>query len=383
VTDALPYKRLAGFYFFWFATLGALLPYWGLYMQDAGYAPAAIGSVFAILMGTKMVAPNVWGWIADHYGGRVRIIRLATVCALAVFLAVPCAEGFVLLALLMAGYGFFSNASLPQFEAVTFNHLGEREHEYGRIRLWGSLGFIVTVTVLGQALDHVGAEIVPWWIIVTLGGICLVSLGVPDPGDAPHDGGHARLWDVLKRPDVASLLAVCFLVQFSHGPYYSFFSIYMEQHGLSRGVIGLLWAIGVIAEIAAFAALAPLVARFGLRRLMLTALALTTVRWAMLASFPDRIAIVAVAQTLHLASFGLYHAVAVNLIHRMFKGRLQGRGQALYSSLSFGAGGAAGALASGFLWEAMPSYTIFWMSAMAGLAAWAIGVRGLRGAEIP
>ncbi|CAN0051050.1 unnamed protein product, partial [Chrysoparadoxa australica] len=128
--DLLPRRRLSGFYFFWFAGLGALLPYWSLYMRDRGFSAAAIGLIFGILLGTKVVAPNVWGWLVDRYGGRVVVIRLATAGAALMFLWVPFVDGFLALALLMAGYGFFSNASIPQFEALTFNHLGSRSAGY-------------------------------------------------------------------------------------------------------------------------------------------------------------------------------------------------------------------------------------------------------------
>lgn len=378
MSESLPFKRLAGFYFFWFGALGALLPYWGLYLKDAGFAPSRIGAVFAILLGTKMVAPNVWGWVADHYGRRLTIIRLATAAAALAFLCVPQVDGFLALALLMVAYGFFSNASLPQFEAVTFSHLGHRDHEYGRIRLWGSVGFILSVLALGGLLEWTTTAVVPWWIVAALTGLFVVSLGVPEAGhDEAHEHGEG-FWSVLRQPHVAALFVVCFLAQLSHGPYMSFFSIYMEGHGYGRATIGVLWALGVIAEVAVFAALPRLAAAFGLRRLMLAAMALTALRWSLLAAFPGLLAVVVPAQLLHLASFGIYHGVAVSLIHRIFRGRLQGRGQALYSSLSFGAGGAVGALASGYLWELLPSYGIFAAAAVVALAALVVAWVGLR-----
>ncbi|MES1944284.1 major facilitator superfamily protein [Salinisphaera sp. PC39] len=378
MTPGLPYKRLGAFYLFWFGSLGALLPYWSLFLRDAGHSAERIGWMFAILMGTKMVAPNVWGWVADHHGHRLRIIRLATGVAAVFFLGMPFVDPFWALALLMVGYGFFANAALPQFEAVTFNHLGTREREYGRIRLWGSVGFIGSVLVLGRLLDIFPSTLVPWWILAALTGLFAVALSVPDPGDGRPARHGERLRQVLKRPQVASLLAVCFLVQFSHGPYYAFFSIYMEGHGYTRGTIGVLWALGVIAEIGVFAMLPQLIDRFGLRGLMLGAVAATALRWSLLAAFPERAGVVVPAQVLHLASFGIHHGVAVSLVHRLFRGRLQGRGQALYSSLSFGAGGAVGSLCSGYVWAAAPPAAIYVMAAAAAGLAWLIALAGLR-----
>lgn len=371
----LPFRRLSGFYFFWFASLGVLVPYWGLYMQDRGYRPAQIGAIFAILMTTKMVAPNVWGWIADHYGGRIGIIRTATGFAALAFLCIPFVNGFALMALCMAGYGFFSNASLPQFEAITFNHLGADEARYGRIRLWGSVGYILSVVTLGPVLDAWGTAPVPWWIVACLAGLFVVSLSVPEAGGKANASPASDFWRLLLRRDVMGLLAVCFLSQLSHGPYYTFFSIYMQDNGYDRSMIGGLWAVGVIAEIGVFAFLPALLARASLRRLMVAAMAITTVRWALLALFSQHLMFVLGAQLMHLASFGIYHAVAVNLIHRIFRGQLQGRGQALYSSISFGAGGALGSLLSGYLWEITSPQTVFLLaagvSALGCLVAWA------------
>lgn len=376
----LPYKRLASFYFFWFAALGALLPYWGLYLQERGVSAAGIGLVFAVLLGTKMVAPNVWGLIVDRYGGRMAVIRGAAVAAALAFVCLPLTNGFALLLVLTAVYGFFANASLPQFEAVTFSHLGQRTRDYGRVRLWGSVGFIVSVGALGLVLQLSagGLWLVPWWAVGCLALLVIASLTVPDAPNGGTDEAGAGLLRVLREPRVVSLLAVCFLAQFSHGPYYSFFSIYMAGHGYGRALIGGLWALGVAAEVVVFACLPWLVGGFGLRRLMLAAMALTTLRWCLLAAFPELLSMVLFVQCLHLASFGIYHAVAVSLIHDLFRGRLQGRGQALYSSLSFGAGGAAGALASGALWAVAPHYSIYLMAAVAAAMAWAIAWVGLR-----
>lgn len=382
MTRSLPFNRLAGFYFFRFAALGALMPYFSLYLKDIGFTAVQIGAVFAVLLGSKIVAPYVWGWAADRYGHRLTLIQAATAAAAVLFLCVPFVHQFLALALLVAGYGFFANAALPQFEALTFSHLGGDDHRYGRIRLWGSVGFIVSVLALGGLLAITASHVVPVWIVLVLTCLLAVSLIVPDaptPFGLGRDRGQgAGFWSVLRQPHVISLLAVCFLSRLSHGPYMSFFSIYMEHYGYSRSVIGVLWALGVTAEVALFALLPRLISAFGLRRLMLAAMALTTLRWSLLAGFPNILAIVGPTQVLHMATFGLYHGVAINLINRLFRGRLQGRGQAVYSSLSFGAGGALGALASGYIWATASPPTLFWTAAAAAALAFAIAWIGLR-----
>jgi PPP family 3-phenylpropionic acid transporter len=371
------YWRLSGFYFFYFATLGALIPYWGLYLKSIGFGAVEIGELVAIIMATKIIAPNVWGWIADHTGRRMAIVRTACLLATLSFAGVFLYTGYWWLALVTSLFSFFWNAALPQFEATTLNHLGTETHRYSNIRLWGSIGFIIAVVALGVALEQRGTDLLPKVLVILLAGIWLSSLMVPERAAAHKSFNEEPLRKVLGRPAVVSLLLLCFLIQASHGPYYTFYSLYLAAHDYSETAIGQLWALGVVAEIVVFLKMYQWLPRFGARRLLLVATALTALRWLLLALYVEQLWIMIFAQTLHAASFGVYHAVAIHLIHRLFTGRHQGRGQALYSSLSFGAGGAVGSLAAGYLWDGMGAQWMYIVAAaVAVLAGW-IGWRGI------
>jgi PPP family 3-phenylpropionic acid transporter len=152
----------------------------------------------------------------------------------------------------------------------------------------------------------------------------------------------------------------------------------MAGHGYSETLIGELWALGVVAEIGVFLKMRSWLPRYGARRLLLSATALTALRWLLLAGFVDRLWVMILAQTLHAASFGLYHAVSIHLFHQLFRGRLQGRGQALYSSVSFGAGGAAGSVAAGYLWQGAGAGWMYLAAAAAALLALGVAWRGVR-----
>ncbi len=375
----LPYWRLSSFYFFFFATLGALLPYWSLYLKSIGFRPAEVGALFAVMLATKIVAPNVWGWLGDRSGRRIGIVRAAALAAALAFGAVLLDDSFWWIAVSIAAFSFFWNATLPQFEAVTLNHLGEDSVRYTRIRLWGSVGFIVTVFVVGGVLDVMEIGSLPWIVLVLMVAIAASTLSVRESNRGARDDYHAAsLWAVLRRPSVAALLAACFLMQASHGPYYVFFTIQMEDVGHSRQLIGALWSLGVLAEVALFLVMHRLAPRFGLRALFLVSFVATAVRWVLLAFFADVLLVVLGSQLLHAATFGVYHAVAIQLIHRFFVSRHQGRGQALYSSISFGAGGAAGSLLSGYAWESVGPQVTWLCAAAAGALAAAIVWRWLK-----
>lgn len=368
----MPYWRLSGFYFFYFASLGALVPYWGLYLKSSGFSAHDIGIFMAIIMGTKIVSPNIWGWIADHLGHRMLIVRVGCLLAAITFAGVFLSDNFWWLLMVMVAFSFFWNAALPQFEATTFNYLGNYTHRYSSIRLWGSIGFIIAVAAIGSVLDVQGAGILPFVLVVLFAGIWLTSLLVPEQAAQHLPVEHGSLGQLLKRPQVLALLVVCFLMQMSHGPYYTFYTIYLEEHAYSSWLIGQLWSLGVIAEVVLFLLMHYLVPRFGLRNLLLVSLLLTVLRWLMIGYFVETLWVLVIAQTLHAASFGIYHASAIELIHRYFTGPHQGKGQALYSSMSFGAGGAMGSLYSGLIWDSMGATIAFAIASVVALIAFII-----------
>jgi len=282
------------------------------------------------------------------------------------------------MALVMSAFSFFWNAALPQFEANTLNHLGADTHRYSSIRLWGSIGFIIAVASLGVVFERTGTRGLPLVLIGLFAAIWLSSLLVPEKvaGHLPQE--HSPLRAVLKQPAVISVLLVCFLMQASHGPYYTFYSIYLSTHGYSETVIGQLWALGVVAEIGVFLKMRSWLPRYGARRLLLSATVLTALRWLLLAGFVDSLWVMIFAQSLHAASFGLYHAVSIHLFHRLFRGRHQGRGQALYSSVSFGAGGAAGSFAAGYLWQGVGAGWMYLAAAATAVLALGVAWFGVR-----
>lgn len=374
----VPYWRLSAFYFFYFACLGALVPYWGLYLRHLGFHPQQIGELMAIVMATRIVAPNLWGWIADHTGRRMPVVRLAALFTAICFAGVFAGHGFWWLALVMVGFSFFWNAALPQFEATTLAHLGANSERYSHVRLWGSVGFIVTVMGLGPALDAFSAEILPAVLLSLFGAIWVMSTLVAEGRSEPSVPRHVPLGRVLRRPEVLAFLGACLLMQVSHGPYYFFYSIYLEDQGYARSLIGQLWALGVIAEVGVFLVMHRLVNRVSLRHLLLVSLLLAVLRWWMIGAFPDQLALLMTAQLLHAATFGTYHAASIHLVHRYFIGKTHGRGQALYSSVSFGVGGAIGSLASGYLWNTLGATTTFWMAALISLLGFAVTWRWVR-----
>lgn len=369
-TAALPYWRLSGFYLFYFALLGATAPFLGLYFAHLGFSPARIGELVAIPMLMRCVAPNLWGWLGDHTGRRLLIVRLGALCTLLSLSLIFVSQSYAWLALVMALHAFFWHAVLPQFEVITLAHLREQAARYTQIRLWGSIGFILAVVALGKLFDLYSLDAYPWALLLIIGAIVLSSFWVPDatPHVASAVAPGAGFLYQLRQPGVLAFYLCVGLMQLSHGPYYTFLSIHLEHLGYARGVIGVLWALGVIAEVLLFMLMARLLERFSLRQVLLASFLIAAGRWLLLGYLADSLAVLLFAQLLHAATFGSFHAAAIHFVQRSFGARQQGQGQALYAALA-GVGGALGALYAGYSWKALGPGWTFALASLAALAA--------------
>jgi PPP family 3-phenylpropionic acid transporter len=347
----LPHRQLAGFYFFYFAWIGAFAPFFSVYLDASGLAPAEIGVVMALPQVTRIVGPHLWGWLADARGHPLRLVRASvlagTICSLGLFAS----TAFLWICAVVLAAGFFLSAALPLVEATTLTHLGAHTGRYGAIRLWGSIGYIVAVVGVGYALDFFAVQALLWIVTASLLGTLAFAALVPEARHAEEATGSEPIGHVLRRPAVIVLISACTLMSVAHGPYYTFYSIHLVDHGYSTGVTGWLWALGVICEVAIFLWLPRLYAAFTLRAILVASFALATIRFLLIAWGAGSLALLLVAQVLHAASFGSFHAAAIGMIHQLFRGRHQARGQAIYGSLTFGVGGTLGALASGVLWN--------------------------------
>ncbi|MGJ0484931.1 MAG: MFS transporter [Methylomicrobium sp.] len=374
---SVPYWRLSGFYLFYFATLGGFLPYWNLYLKHLGFDAAQIGNLSAVLVGARIIAPNFWGWIADRTGTSLLLIRLTLFFSTAAFSGFLVVRGYVELALCTFGFGVFWNASLPLFEAVTLAHLRDDAHRYSRVRLWGSVGFIVTVQGLGWWFDRQPIEQLRLFIVTLLLLNWIVTLMLPRPTPRLWHGESVGVLSVLKRPEVLAFLVVSMLLQAAHGPYYVFYSIYLQQLNYSASTIGSLWALGVFAEIILFIGMRPLLGRLGLRSILLWSLLLATARWLLIGWYAENPIWLVSAQLLHAASFGSAHIAAIHLVQHYFGEQHLSKGLALYSSISFGLGGMGGSLFSGYYWEALGPQMIFGSAALLCFLAYGIACCGL------
>jgi PPP family 3-phenylpropionic acid transporter len=379
---ATAHWRLSAWYFFYFAFIGAFAPYFTLYLQSLGLAAPAIGMLMALMLAMRLLAPNLWTWLADRIGRKVFVIRLSALLALAGYGLFFVATGFWALFGAMALMSFFWSAALPMVEALTLRHLEGRTEEYGHIRLWGSIGFIVAVLGTGAWLDRAPLDSLLWVNLGLLFGVLLCAALLADTASPPPTEVSQSLRAGLLRPEVVALLAACFFMSAAHSPFYVFFSIHLVDHGYDKTAVGLLWSLGVIAEIAVFVAMPRLMRTWSLRTILIGSFALAAIRFLLIGWWADTTVLLLLAQALHGATFGAYHAAAVAAFNRWFPGRQQARVQALYGSVSYGAGGMFGNVASGATWDWLGPGSAFTLGSMFATVSVLLAWRGWRAEPI-
>lgn len=362
------------YYFF----VGVFVPYWALYLQSEHFSPVEIGILMSLFQLSRIFAPNFWGWLADHTAKRTVWIRLNTVLGVLGFVAVFWVQGFWPMLLVMGALSLFTSSTMPLSESLTLAHLANTKGHYSRIRMWGSVGFIVASVALGFLIDWAGISSLLWAILVVQIVLFLQTFTLTEVKIAPHHSDEFSVWVIIRNPAVIALLVGCALMVTAHGVLYNFYSIYLAEHGYSKGMIGLLWSVGVVCEIVIFMLMPSIMVRFSLKTIILLSLALAVLRFAMIGVAVDNLVLLLIAQCLHAATFGSFHAATIEVVTQFFNGRHQAKGQAIYNSVTYGLGGAVGGVAGGFALQWLGGQLTFLLAAIFPLVGFAVIAFGLK-----
>ena len=362
-TLPLPF-RLAAFYFAFFLYVGAFLAYFPLYLAARGLGPAEIAWVLALPHFARVFAPTAWGWLADRAGAHRGIVVFSCAANAACFALLPFAGSFSLIAVLIAVTSLLAAAALPHVEAIALRALAGQSGRYGPVRLWGSIGFVLSVLGAGAWIDWRPVETLPGVLLAA----CLLTIvaSLLLPPQATHAG--VKVAGQRLPPGAGTLLGAGFCMTVAHGALYTFFTLHLQALGYSGALIGFLWTLGVLAEIAVFLYLPSIFRRFALSTVLVASFACAVVRFLIIGWGAGELWLLVPAQLLHAATFGSFHAAAVAAVHRAFPEHAQGFGQTLYSSLAYGAGGMSGALLAGWAWTAAGPGWAFSLSSLVALA---------------
>ncbi len=360
-------SSFALFLFTYYAFAGTFATYASLFFAERGMSAPEIGILMSLMQVMRILGPNLWGWVADHTQQRVKVLRLTTVAALVACVGIAFGRGFAQLFAAMVLLNLFTSAQAPLSEALMLAGMKGDLSNYGRIRLWGSLGFILAVMAAAYGLDWLGIGSLPWIAGALMVLVLVASLRIRE---APHpESPHAApaLLRVLRQPAVIAFFAQLALMVAAHSALYVYYSLYLERIGYGKPVIGAMWSIGVLAEIVFFYYQAAVFRRLAAHRLILFAFAVGLVRFAMIGAGGRWLAVLVLAQLLHAATFAAHHSASVMAMQRWFAGPLQGRGQALYVSIGYGIGGTLGGLFMALCWDRLGPNAVYF--AAAGLCA--------------
>ncbi|MEY4059852.1 MAG: hypothetical protein RL551_1108 [Pseudomonadota bacterium] len=364
------------FFFLYFAYVGLVSPYASLFFLDRGFSVIEIAVLMSMLQVTRIVGPFSWGWLSDYLSDRIGIIRFCACLAAVTFLCIFFLQSYIAFFIWMFVLHTILSSLMPLGESATVHALfkdNSFDKRYGRLRLWGSIGFIAMVLIAGELFQREGIELYPIVGAVVLIFLALVTFRLHEPKMERRKMVKGELLVVLFNPDVRWFLLSGFFMIFAHAALYVFYSLYLADLGYDKFEIGLFWALGVAAEVIFFYFQSKVLSRLDAEVVLQLAFGIGIFRFILIAFFPFTWVLI-LAQLMHAATFGAHHSAATKLLQRWFTGSLQARGQALMATVSYGLGGTLGGLVAGWLWEATQPRNVFVMAALAcGLAGMAIG----------
>lgn len=371
VVPAVPGARdVKALFFAYFGLIGAYSPYLSLYYAAVGLSIAQIGVLAAVPQLTRIVGPSFWGWLSDRVHRRVTLLRVSSAMALALTASVALTGGnYSVLLVLIALFSFSTAAQMPIAEAMAVAATGGDAGRYGRLRVWGSIGFTIALVGAGPLLDRIGVARLPWVMVALTALLLMVAWRMPEP-PAPPKRSQVAVWRRLGDPLIAAFFVANFLMMFAHAALYGFYSLYLDGFGWSKSAIGLTWTIGVVAEIVVFRVQHLIFGRFTALGLLGFSVAIAALRFALLAWAEDALPGVIVGQLLHAITFGVHHSAVMALIHRWFEPGQQGRAQALYVTIGYGLGGSCGGLAASWLWQHVGPGAAFHGASVAAGVGW-------------
>ncbi len=367
-TDQQPRLKfiISSQYFIYFGVLGIFLPYFNLYCYHLGFSGLQIGILSALRSLAMVLFPLIWGSLADRFQLRKPIYILCAFLSTSIWLLYLFFVDFWPMLIITAFYGIFYAPIISFLEAVTMDVLGKEKKSYGRIRAWGSISFIVMVLVLGKIIDLYSVDII--LILILAGSLMLAAISTRIPAI------KAKKKDLLKpgaglllQRRVIIFLFCAFLMLVSHGAYYGFFSIHLDNLGYGSTFIGIAWALASTAEILVMIKSDKIFNRFSLESVLFFSFLVAAARW-MILFFAGSAVVILLSQILHAVTYGTFHMASILYIDRLAPENTKTMGQAVNNALTYGLGLMVGFFINGYVYEITGSHTLFLMSALIALA---------------
>jgi MFS transporter, PPP family, 3-phenylpropionic acid transporter len=365
---------LIGFYALYFGTVGIVLPFLPAYLRSLALSVTQVGLLLSLNPLLGLFSPQLWGHLADRTGQTSRLLTLLTVGACASFAPLLFVDRFPTLVATFAVYAFFTASITPLVDSLALQHLALAGGSYAHLRLFGSLGFVLSSTLFGLAVDSVGRAtvLVP---LALLAALALWSLTLRDRPHSSAEPVHPLSgFQLLADRDLRWFLAGTAFHWIACAPYHGTFSIFVGSLGLPPSVVGSSAGLGVAAELGVMLLYPRLANRIAPRHLLALAFAASALRWGGLALASSAPAIVALS-LLHGLTFGAFYVASISFLARRVPPHLRASGQGLFTALTFGLGGLVGYSTAGAGYDWLGGHRLFAAAGLLELAAAALVLR--------
>lgn len=319
---------------------------------------------------SRVFGPPFWGWLVDSrdnpFFARKLIINsafLAILSSLLLFLNWSLPFLFFVFCLI----SFFLSGHIPITESLAMQQCEGNLGVYGRMRLWGSVGFVVSVLVGGFIFDFFGIKYLPHTLCLLLSLLVVVPIFLPQKKTNNKDKTSESLKNKLFDRRSITFLFASFFMLVAHAPLYTLYSLWLENNGFSKIEIGYIWSLGVLAEILFFYFQNKIFNTINVKRVWVLCFFIAAVRFLMIMLSNGNLFVIVLAQLLHAFTFGAHHSASMSLINKWFPANAQTRGQSLYTMASYGFGGSMGGIATGWVWENFSPEASFMLAVFAAL----------------
>jgi len=352
-------------YFLYFGVMGVFLPYFNLYCYHLKFSGFQIGVLSGIRSIALVLFPLVWAGLADRFHIRRPIYIFCSFISTAIWAFYLYTTDFWAMLLITVFYGIFYAPIISFLEAFTMDVLGTEKKSYGKMRGWGTIAFIMTVLLLGKVIDIYSIEIII--ILIFFGSMAqaLISIKIPDIQIKKQTSFSSNAKVLLKRPVIVFLFCA-FLMLVSHGTYYGFYSIHLENLGYGKTFIGISWALASIAEIIVMIKSDIIFKRFSTDNVLFFSFMVAALRWMGL-SFTTSPVIILFLQILHAVTYGTFHVSSILYIDSLTPDEGKTLGQAVNNAVTYGLGLMVGFFINGYLFETLGTFTLFMISSFIAL----------------
>ena len=346
--NKIPFK-FSMIYFSIFLVIGINAPFWPLWLSSKGFDSRYIALIISLSVLLKIISNPFFAGLGDKYGNRkIPMLYLSFIASIILF-SLSFINSLVLLGCLSIIAWVFFAPLMPLTESLTTTAINKYNFDYGRTRLWGSVSFILMALLGGILVDTYGLITVPY--VMSIGTlIVFISIYFTPTVHSPPSRHKIKILTLLRNRSFLPFLLVCGTIQASHGLYYGFATIHWNNIGISKTVIGALWAEGVLFEILLLAYFYRIKTYFSSKSLLIFAGLIGAIRWSLTAYTTEPV-ILSLIQSMHAITFGLTHISAIFFISEVMPIRGQAKSQALYSAISMGVFMSIAIAISGDLYE--------------------------------